>query len=112
VVENLDANLEGKVEHDALENLRAIAAEYLPGLQCQFHARGAFVNEIATAITSTAKDLDVDLIIMKTHGRHGLARIMVGSVTEAVVRTAPCIVATLTSEALERASRPARHAAA
>ncbi|MGD0291117.1 MAG: universal stress protein [Candidatus Binataceae bacterium] len=105
VVENLDANLEGKAEHDALEKLKAIAQEYLPGVKCQFHARGAFVNEVATAITTTAKDLDVDLIIMKTHGRHGLARLILGSVTEEVVRSAPCMVTTLTSEALDRAIR-------
>jgi nucleotide-binding universal stress UspA family protein len=111
VVANLDANLDGKAEHDALEKLRAIGEEHLPGVKCQFHARGAFFNEVATAITNTAKDLDVDLIIMKTHGRHGLARFIVGSVTEEVVRTAPCMVATLTSAALERAFRSTPHAA-
>jgi nucleotide-binding universal stress UspA family protein len=39
----------------------------------------------ATAIVQTAKKLDADLILMGTHGRRGLRRIIVGSVTENVL---------------------------
>lgn len=33
-----------------------------------------------------------DLIVISTHGRRGLSRILVGSVAEAVIRSAPCPV--------------------
>ena len=38
---------------------------------------------------------DVDLIVMGTHGRTGLAHMMIGSVAEKVVRRAPCPVLTV-----------------
>ncbi|HEY0481647.1 MAG TPA: universal stress protein [Kofleriaceae bacterium] len=46
-------------------------------------------------ITQTAKELGADLIVMGTHGRRGLSRALLGSVTEAVVRSAPCAVLTV-----------------
>jgi len=39
----------------------------------------------------------VDLIVMPTHGRSGLARFFMGSVAEQVVRHAPCAVLTVCS---------------
>jgi universal stress protein A len=47
---------------------------------------------IAHAITEYAKDNAVDLIIVGTHGRGGLQRLLIGSVAERVMRTAPCPV--------------------
>ncbi len=46
-------------------------------------------------INQTAKELGADLIVMSTHGRRGLSRALLGSVTEVVVRTAPCPVLTI-----------------
>ena len=43
-------------------------------------------------IVEWAKDNAVDIVIMSTHGRSGLARMMVGSVTEKVLRKAQCPV--------------------
>ena len=37
----------------------------------------------------------IDLIVMATHGRGGVARLMMGSVADKVVRAAPCPVLTL-----------------
>lgn len=42
-----------------------------------------------------AKENSVDLIIMGTHGRSGLAHLLMGSVAERVVRKAPCPVLTV-----------------
>lgn len=41
-------------------------------------------------IVSLASAVDADLIVLGTHGRHGLERILLGSVAEEVVRRAPC----------------------
>lgn len=43
-------------------------------------------------ITNTAKTLKADLIVIATHGRTGLAHVLLGSTTERVVRHAPCPV--------------------
>jgi universal stress protein A len=43
-------------------------------------------------IVETAGEQEVDLIIMGTHGRTGLAHVLLGSVAEHVIRQAPCPV--------------------
>jgi nucleotide-binding universal stress UspA family protein len=40
----------------------------------------------------------IDLIVLATHGRTGLAHLIIGSVAESVVRTAPCPVLTVHPE--------------
>ncbi len=50
------------------------------------------------AIVRYAREQDVDLIVMGTHGRAGLAHVMIGSVAEKVVRKAPCPVLTVRPE--------------
>ena len=44
------------------------------------------------SIVDTARDQHVDLIVMGTQGRTGLAHLFLGSVAEKVVRLAPCPV--------------------
>jgi nucleotide-binding universal stress UspA family protein len=46
-------------------------------------------------IIETAGELDVDLIIIATHGRTGVEHILFGSTAEKVVRKAPCPVLTI-----------------
>ena len=46
----------------------------------------------ASGIAQLASDLDADLVVVGTHGRQGLARLMLGSVAEGVLRLAPCPV--------------------
>ncbi|MBW2240680.1 MAG: universal stress protein [Deltaproteobacteria bacterium] len=43
-------------------------------------------------IAAVAKEIGADLIVMGTHGRTGLAHVLLGSVTERTLRTAPCPV--------------------
>ena len=49
----------------------------------------------AEEILRAARDKDVDLIVMGTHGRTGLAHVFMGSIAEKVVRRAPCPVLTV-----------------
>lgn len=46
-------------------------------------------------ITAAARRLNVDLIVISTHGHNGLKRMLIGSVAERVVRHAPCAVLTV-----------------
>ena len=45
-----------------------------------------------------ASKQNIDLIVLSTHGRTGLPHLMMGSVAESVVRTAPCPVLTVRPE--------------
>ena len=49
----------------------------------------------AEEIVKYAAEHDVGLIVMGTHGRGAMAQLLVGSVAEKVVRTAPCPVLTV-----------------
>ena len=49
----------------------------------------------ADAIVRYAHEHDVDVIVMGTRGREGVARVLLGSVAEKVVRRAPCPVLTV-----------------
>lgn len=50
-------------------------------------------------IIKTAKEKNADLIVLSTHGRSALEHILLGSVTEKVVRKAHCPVLTVRSTA-------------
>lgn len=49
----------------------------------------------AEVIVKVAEEEEVDFIVMGTHGRRGLTRLLMGSVAEVVVRRAHCPVITL-----------------
>lgn len=55
------------------------------------------------AINSVAHESGVSLIVMGTHGRTGLRRLLFGSVTEAVIRLAPVPVIAVHESATDRA---------
>ena len=77
----------------ARERLAKLATEQVPP---RFRANtlvrvGTPYHEISTA----AKELDVDLIVIATHGYTGLKHVVLGSTAERVVRHAPCPVLTV-----------------
>ena len=49
----------------------------------------------ADVILEFARNAKVDLIVMGTHGRRAMERLLIGSVAERVVRAAPCPVLTV-----------------
>jgi nucleotide-binding universal stress UspA family protein len=52
----------------------------------------------AKTVAEYAANRDVDLIVMGTHGRTGIAHLLLGSFAEKLVRTAPCPVLTVRHE--------------
>lgn len=57
------------------------------------------VGKPAEEIVRLARDEAVDLIVMGTHGRSGFRHVLLGSVAETVMRTAPCPVFTVKAAA-------------
>jgi nucleotide-binding universal stress UspA family protein len=53
------------------------------------------VGHGARTIAEYAGERNFDLIVMGTHGRTGIAHLLLGSVAERLVRTAPCPVLTV-----------------
>ncbi|WP_224267956.1 universal stress protein [Haloprofundus salinisoli] len=49
----------------------------------------------ASAIVDYASDHDVDVVVVGTHGRRGIRRVLLGSVAERVVRNCPVPVLTV-----------------
>ncbi len=58
------------------------------------------------------EDPKIDLVVMATHGRGGVARMVMGSVTDKVIRSAPCPVLTLRTHPHSEAKTGAARASA
>ena len=54
----------------------------------------ALAGAVADVILAVARQHQIDLIVMGTHGRRGFAHFVMGSIAERVVREAPCAVLT------------------
>ncbi len=83
-------------EQPAREELEALAEsglEHVSRVERSIRTGTSFLE-----IVRCAKDTDVDLIVIGTHGRTGLAHALIGSVAEKVVRKAPCPVLTVRPE--------------
>ena len=71
-----------------------------PIVRSTLHADVQYVIDIRSGVPNldivrAARELAVDLIVMVTHGRTGLEHLILGSVTEHVIREAPCPVLVL-----------------
>jgi nucleotide-binding universal stress UspA family protein len=64
-------------------------------------------GEPVAEILRQAREIGADLIVLGTHGRTGLGRLLMGSVAEQVVRQAPCPVLTVRLPFAEAVSVPA-----
>jgi nucleotide-binding universal stress UspA family protein len=72
--------------------LESLTAELTEGVEI---VKAVSVGQSAAEIVKYAKREKIDVIVLGTHGRTGLARVLMGSVAEAVVRSAPCQVLTI-----------------
>jgi nucleotide-binding universal stress UspA family protein len=64
------------------------------------------VGQLFERMLETAVQEHVALIVLGTHGRTGLAHLMMGSVAERVVRLAPCPVLTVKSSPADTQAVP------
>ncbi len=62
-----------------------------PNVKFEHHM---LTGDPAGALVNFAENEQIDLIVLGTHGRSGLSRLLMGSVAEAVVRRATCPVLT------------------
>ena len=61
----------------------------------------------AAGLVEAVNEVGGDLVVVGTHGRTGLERVLLGSVAEQVVRAAPCAVLTVKPRAREGAQTAA-----
>jgi len=96
------------------DELDLAAKKEFTGALAKAKARYGRVDGVLTSgetwqrILEVAKERNVDLIIMGTHGRRGLSRVFLGSVAEKVVRLAPVPVMTVPGEHEERTRESAK----
>lgn len=86
-----------------METTTKEAQEALSARAARFRDRASFagthleVGDARDVIDRIAETIGADLIVMGTHGRRGVRRMLLGSVAETVVRSAPCPVLTIRS---------------
>ena len=97
----------GEIEDEARGLLRKLAwrVKVAGGTVAGAHLR---MGEVDLEIVGLAKKLGADLIVMGCRGRRGIRRAVGGSVSDAVIRNAPCPVLVVRShEGAEATERPA-----
>lgn len=78
------------------EAAQKLAATFTPEERQELEIEEKVTQGVPFAeIVQEAREGQVDLIIMGTHGRTGLSHFVLGSVTEHVIRKAPCPVLTV-----------------
>lgn len=95
--ESIDMMAKNIPDNETTKQLKAKLFECIPeDIRDDMDIETLVVQGIPFAeIISIAKKNETDMIVMGTHGRTGLAHIMLGSVSEKVVRKAPCPVLTV-----------------
>jgi nucleotide-binding universal stress UspA family protein len=63
------------------------------------HQSYLYTGDVITSILAAQQKYQPDLVVIATHGRGGIARIVLGSVAEAIVRKATCPVLTVRASA-------------
>lgn len=91
-----------RLKERAIADLARIEGERLKNIP---HETSLRVGHPAHEIIATQKEIGAELIVMATHGRTGVSHLLMGSVSERVVREASCPVLTI------HAKSPAKMAA-
>ena len=99
----------GGYEYSAalLEDARKEARKVLDGAMAAARSAGVAADELLTdkpgqrlgdAIEAAAKDWKADLVVVGTHGRRGIGRVVLGSGAEQIIRQAPVPVLVIRGE--------------
>ncbi len=82
-----------QMNQQIVDEAREVATRYLDGIATRLRADDLNVRTVVDvdaqpghAIAHWAKTLEVDLVVMATHGRSGLQRALLGSTTDKVIR--------------------------
>jgi nucleotide-binding universal stress UspA family protein len=93
-------------QKDSAEAIKKVAQEYLDN--SKKHLGDETIETVVRngnfgeTILNTAKDLKADIIVMGTHSRRGLEKILVGSVAENVLHHSPIPILIIPTKAMER----------
>ncbi len=91
------APIPADLREELLNDIRSGMDERVADLESEGVKTAAevYTGPTAKTIVEYAKAQAIDLIVMGTHGRGGMAHLLLGSVAERVLRTAPCPVLTV-----------------
>ncbi len=76
-----------RIEHAEAALREKLSGDDLAGIDVRI-----VIGNPGSEIAATAEQCEADLIVLPSHGRSGLSRILLGSVAERVVRLAHCPV--------------------
>ena len=95
--EGLDAMSKPLPDEETLEQLRVKLLDCIPEeIRDDMDVEAIVTQGIPFAeIISVAKEKEIDMIVIGSHGRTGISHMMLGSVSEKVIRKAPCPVLTV-----------------
>jgi nucleotide-binding universal stress UspA family protein len=104
--EELQREAPGMYLDQVLDNLRMQIHSrlgQLPEVPARFRVEVVPDGPVAQAILDAAERYGADLIVMGTHGRTGLQRVLLGSVAESVLRRSPVPVLVVPARAARAA---------
>lgn len=79
-----------KLAHDVIEHARKTLQ--VSGVDAEILSPEIVTagDHVADSVAQLAHDWKADLLVVGTHGRRGVSRMLIGSVAERIVRVAPC----------------------
>lgn len=89
---------------ESKEKLESLLRE-LVGTEMTYEITVAASDDVAKSIVNAARDSNADCIVVASHARQGLDKILLGSIAERVIREAPCAVLTI-ARPLAQANAP------
>jgi nucleotide-binding universal stress UspA family protein len=84
--------LDAPTWHEQLRNAQDQLENVSPSIPNVRYERECLTGNPVVEILKFAEGHNIDLIVMSSHGRTGLARLLMGSIAEGVMRKAPCPV--------------------
>src|SRR6476620_11020109 len=66
--------------------LEELASRLLPNIHVEYHVHDVEENDVAQSVAAHAAELNVDTIVLCTHGRSGPRRVVWGSIAQQVLK--------------------------